>query len=112
MFKKTTRHAGPHHPSQQNIGCEIRQDTKAWRIQVWTSFVAAALVVWGGFALAMGLTAWGLWRMEINPIYKAFLAVSWLFLISFVFTLAKRLRDARKAELAVARRQRHEDTVQ
>ena len=50
--------------------------------------------------------------MEINPIYKAFLAVSWLFLISFVLTLAKRLRDARKAELAVARRPRHEDTVQ
>jgi hypothetical protein len=56
-----------------------------------------ALVVWGGFALAMGLTAWGLWRMEVNPTYKAFLGVSWLFLISTVFTLAKTLRDAHES---------------
>ena len=46
-------------------------------------------VVWGGFALAMALTGWGLWRMEINPTYKAFLGVAWLFLISSAFTLAK-----------------------
>ena len=57
-------------------------------------------VVWGGFALAMGLTAWGLWRMDVNPTYKAFLGVSWLFLISTVFTLAKTLRDAHEALLA------------
>ena len=54
-------------------------------------------VVWGGFAGAMALTAWGLWRMEVNPTYKAFLAVCWLFLISSVFTLAKTLRDAHDA---------------
>ena len=60
-------------------------------------------VVWGGFALAMGLTGWGLWRMEINPTYKAFLAVSWLFLISSVFTLAKTLRDAHEVALHNAR---------
>jgi hypothetical protein len=59
-----------------------------------------SLVVWGGFALAMGLTAWGLYRMDINPTYKAFLGVSWLFLISSVFTLAKTLRDAHEAKLA------------
>ena len=58
------------------------------------------LVVWGGFALAMLLTAWGLWRMQVNPTYKAFLGVSWLFLISTVFTLAKTLRDAHEALLA------------
>lgn len=55
-------------------------------------------VVWGGFVLAMALTAWGLWRMDINPTYKAFLGVSWLFLISSVFTLAKTLRDAHEAQ--------------
>jgi hypothetical protein len=55
------------------------------------------MVVWGGFGLAMLLTAWGLWRMEVNPTYKAFLGVSWLFLISTVFTLAKTLRDAHEA---------------
>jgi hypothetical protein len=58
------------------------------------------LVVWGGFGLAMALTAWGLYRMDVNPTYKAFLGVSWLFLISTVFTLAKTLRDAHEAMLA------------
>jgi len=57
-------------------------------------------VVWGGFALAMALTGWGLWRMEINPTYKAFLGVAWLFLISAAFTLAKTLRDAHEAQAA------------
>jgi hypothetical protein len=32
--------------------------------------------------------------MEINPTWKAYLVVSWLFLISSAFTLAKTLRDA------------------
>ena len=54
-------------------------------------------VVWGGFALAMALTGWGLVQMQINPPYKAFLAVSWLFLMSSAFTLAKTLRDAHEA---------------
>ena len=139
----------------------IRTDTKAWKLQVWVSFVLAVtlcacglaylpgadldrafmvmgymfclstafalakfvrdnetrhitqtadtpmwgLVVWGGFALAMALTGWGLWRMGVNPTYKAFLGVSWLFLISTVFTLAKSLRDAHEAQLADARLQ-------
>ena len=61
-----------------------------------------SLVVWGGFALAMTLTAWGLWRMQINPTYKAFLGVAWLFLISTAFTLAKTLRDGHEAALAEA----------
>ena len=65
-----------------------RNDTPMW-----------GLVVWGGFALAMALTAWGLYRMDVNPTYKAFLGVSWLFLISTVFTLAKTLRDAHEALL-------------
>jgi len=63
------------------------------------------LVVWLGFALAMGLTAWGVVRMDVNPTYKAFLGVSWLFLISSVFTLAKTLRDAHEADLDEARRE-------
>ncbi len=78
-----------------------RVDTPTW-----------GAVVYGGFALAMALTAWGLWRMEINPTYKAFLVVSWLFLISSVFTLAKTLRDAHEALLeqtrATARASRHD----
>lgn len=60
------------------------------------------LVVWGGFALAMALTGWGLWRMDINPTWKAYLGVSWLYLISSAFTLAKTLRDAWEADRAEA----------
>jgi hypothetical protein len=63
------------------------------------------LVVWGGFLTAMGLTGWGLLRMEIGDNYKAFLGVSWLFLISSAFTLAKTLRDRHEADLAEARLQ-------
>jgi len=69
-------------------------DTPMWR-----------LVVWGGFALAMALTGWGLWRMEIQPVWKAYLLVCWLFLISTVFTLAKMLRDQHEADLLEARLQ-------
>lgn len=63
-------------------------------------------VVWGGFAVAMGLTGWGLMRMEINVTYKAYLGVSWLYLVTSAFTLAKTLRDrfeADRAESASAR---------
>ena len=66
-------------------------------------------VVWGGFALAMALTGWGLLRMQVNPTYKAFLGVCWLYLISSVFTLAKTLRDAHEAALADARRDAGDD---
>jgi len=63
------------------------------------------LVVWGGFGVAMGLTAWGLLRMNINDAYKAFLGVSWLYLITCAFTLAKTLRDRYEADLAEARQE-------
>ena len=63
------------------------------------------LVVWSAFALAVALTGWGLVQMEISPPYRAFLGVSWLFLVSSTFTLAKMLRDAHEAALAEARRQ-------
>lgn len=75
-------------------------DTPMWRIVVWT-----------GFALAMGLTAWGLWRMEIQPVWKAYLGVCWLYLISNVFTLAKMLRDAHEADLHEARLQGRRDAA-
>lgn len=56
------------------------------------------LVVWGGFGVAMSLTAWGLYRMEINETYKAYLGVSWLYLVTSAFTLAKTLRDRHEAD--------------
>lgn len=60
------------------------------------------VVVWSGFFLAMALTGWGLVRMEINETYKAFLGVSWLYLITCAFTLAKMLRDKHEADQAEA----------
>lgn len=59
-------------------------------------------VVWGAFAAAMGLSAWGLLRMQINPNFKMFLGVSWLFLISSALTLAKMLRDRQEADVLEA----------
>jgi hypothetical protein len=63
---------------------------------------AFKFVVWGGFFLAMALTGWGLFRMEVNETYKAFLGVSWLYLITCTFTLAKTLRDKHEADLQAA----------
>lgn len=65
------------------------------------------LVVWSGFLSALALTAWGLLRMEISDTYKAFLGVSWLYLVTCTFTLAKTLRDRHESDLADARLQGH-----
>ena len=70
------------------------------------------LVVWGGFAVAMGLTGWGLLSMDINVTYKAFLGVSWLYLITSAFTLAKMLRDRHEADLLEARLQGRREAAQ
>lgn len=59
-------------------------------------------VVWGAFLLAMALTGWGLTRMAISDTYRAFLGVSWLYLITCTFTLAKTLRDRYEADLQQA----------
>ena len=63
-------------------------DTGSWVMTVWAAFAAAIL-----------LTAWGLWRMAIPAWEKNYMVVSWLFLISATFTLAKTVRDAHEAEL-------------
>ncbi|GAA6142929.1 YiaA/YiaB family inner membrane protein [Hydrogenophaga sp. 5NK40-0174] len=68
------------------------EDSPMWRF-----------VTWGGFAVAMSLTAWGLLRMEINETYRAFMGVCWLYLVTTAFTLAKTLRDQHEADLAEAR---------
>jgi hypothetical protein len=41
--------------------------------------------------------------MNINETYKVFLLVSWLYLITTTFTLAKTLRDAHDADMNEAR---------
>jgi hypothetical protein len=77
-----------------------RADTLMW-----------SLVAWGGFAAAMALTAWGMLQMNIGLTYKSFLRVSWLFLISSAFTLAKTLRDGHEADIAEARLQARRDAA-
>ena len=54
----------------------------------------------GRFCGGNGLTGWGLLGMDISATYKAFLGVSWLYLITTAFTLAKMLRDRHEADLA------------
>jgi hypothetical protein len=78
---------------QQKASLTGEAETPMWR-----------LVVWGGFAVAMGLTLWGLLRMQIDETYKAFLGVSWLYLVTSAFTLAKTLRDRHEADLIETRR--------
>jgi hypothetical protein len=55
-------------------------------------------VVWGAFAMAMALTGWGLLRMGIDPTYKAYLGVCWLYLVTTAFTLSKTLRDRHEVD--------------
>ena len=63
-------------------------DTSSWVMTVWIAFAAA-----------IALTGWGLWRMNIEAWQKNFVVVSWLFLISSTFTVAKTVRDKHEAEL-------------
>ena len=57
------------------------------------------MTVWVAFAAAITLTAWGLWRMNIPAWEKNYMVVSWLFLVSTTFTLAKTVRDGHEANL-------------
>lgn len=68
-------------------------------------------LVWFGFFAAMALTGWGLLRMQISETYKAFLGVSWLYLLSSAFTLAKMLRDKHEADLNDVRRASHKEVA-
>lgn len=63
-------------------------DTSSWVMTVWIAFAAA-----------VSLTAWGLWRMNIPAWEKNYMVVSWLFLVSTTFTLAKTVRDGHEAAL-------------
>jgi hypothetical protein len=63
-------------------------DTQGWVMMVWIALAAA-----------LALTTWGLWRMEMDVWIKRYVGVSWLFLVSSTFTLAKTLRDRHEADL-------------
>ena len=49
--------------------------------------------------MAVSLTAWGLFRMKIGTWEKSYMVVSWLFLVSAAFTLAKLVRDKQEADI-------------
>lgn len=63
-------------------------DTEAWRWQVRI-----------GFALAVLLTGWSLFTLNLNFWQKGFMVVVWLFMEMAAFTLAKTLRDKHDADL-------------
>lgn len=65
-----------------------RIDTGAWIMTVWI-----------GFFVAVVLTAWGLFRMKIGDWEKAYMVVSWIFLVNMVFTVAKTVRDKQEADV-------------
>ena len=65
-----------------------RVDTAPWIMTVWI-----------GFSVAVALTAWGLFRMKIGTWEKGYMVVSWLFLVSTAFTLAKLVRDKQEADI-------------
>ena len=64
-------------------------DTPAWVMMVWIAFAAATV-----------MTAWGVWRMDMSGWQKGYMSLSWLFLVSSTFTLAKTIRDEHEATLA------------
>jgi hypothetical protein len=76
-------------------------DTQGW-----------VIVVWVAFAAAMTLTAWGLWRMNIDPWHKRYMLVAWLFLVSATFTLAKMIRDRQEADLMARAARGERDTAE
>jgi hypothetical protein len=67
---------------------EGQVDTGSWVMTVWIAFAAA-----------VALTSWGLFRMNIPYWQKGYMIVTWLFLVSSAFTLAKTLRDNHDADV-------------
>ena len=62
-------------------------DTSSWIMQTWITF---------GISILM--TAGGLYNMVATPETKMFIVVSFLFVLSSVFTLAKTIRDNDEAD--------------
>jgi len=60
----------------------IRQDTKAWKAQVWISFGVAATLCGTGLAYLPG-----------TDLDRAFMFMGYLFCLSTAFALAKYVRD-------------------
>jgi hypothetical protein len=70
------------------------------------------VVVWVAFAAAIALTAWGRWRMNIDFWQKRYMLISWLFLVSATFTVAKTVRDKQETELMARQAQAQRETAE
>ena len=70
----------------------IRNDTKAWKAQVWISFLAAAALCATCLAFLPG-----------RDLDRAFMVMGYMSCLSAPFTLAKTLPDAHDGALAEAR---------
>lgn len=68
-----------------------RVDTNEWIMIVWAGFIGSIL-----------LTGYNLVRLEAEFWVRGYMLVSWLFLVSSVFTLAKLVRDKHEADLVEA----------
>lgn len=70
----------------------ISANTNSYYIMAWTSFI---------IAFAGGLT--GVWLLEGTMATKGFLAITFIFMISSCFTLAKVIRDRHEENQIVNR---------
>lgn len=61
--------------------------SSAWVAQTWISF-----------ALAVSVTAFGIWNLPVDVWVKAFMAMGLLFSVGSTFSLAKTVRDQHEAE--------------
>ena len=52
---------------------------------------------YASFAIALGVTALGIWFMDLSLAMKAFMSMGLLFTTGSAFTLAKTLRDEHEA---------------
>ncbi|NEP41158.1 MAG: hypothetical protein F6K35_18805 [Okeania sp. SIO2H7] len=69
-----------------------QQDTSAWIIQVWASFI-----------LAVSSTALGIFYLPVDNWVKGFMGMGLTFSVGSSFTLAKTIRDNHEAERLTAR---------
>lgn len=66
----------------RSVPCVPREDTRAWKIQVWTSF-----------GLACALCGTGLAWLPGEDLDRAFMFMAYLFCTSAAFVVAKHVRD-------------------
>jgi hypothetical protein len=66
--------------------------SSAWVLQAWLSF-----------ALAVGVTALGIYHLPVDGWQKAFLGMGMLFTIGSTFSLSKTVRDQHEQERLTAR---------